>query len=166
MDIFAVILVIAGLVNIFAGDFVWKMRKFNNDLGGVVSERTETWEVGRILGGCVMVVIGIVLLVSSVNKAREREATRNPVHVPYGGNPAIERIEGGNGVRPTEQYRVPVVGTAYDTRWRIIKYYMGTPNHTFCSGGDTFVECSGESSFMVSLTDLPTNEVLVKWTRR
>jgi hypothetical protein len=175
MEIVAVILIIAGLGNLFAGDLVWEMTKFNNDLEGRVSERSETWEGGRIGSGCVMLVVGIIMIIIGISNAADRKAEL--AHVPYstgiayqrGSDPAVERVIAqenmDTGHDTAEWYRVPVTGTAYDTRQRIVDYYMGRPNHSFCSGGAAFVQCGGEGGFRVSMADLPGNEVLVKWRR-
>ncbi len=49
-----------GLLCLFAKDTVWEWTQFRNDMKGVASERTDTWDTTTTIGGVVAVVVGIV----------------------------------------------------------------------------------------------------------
>ncbi len=56
------VLIIIGLLNIFAKDFVWELTAFGNRLEGERSERTGTWNVGSTFTGIALIGVGIFLL--------------------------------------------------------------------------------------------------------
>lgn len=60
--IVCVVLIIIGLISIFAKDLAWEWTEFSNRNKGVRSERTPEWETATTLGGVISVIAGIVLL--------------------------------------------------------------------------------------------------------
>jgi uncharacterized membrane protein HdeD (DUF308 family) len=61
MVLIAILMVILGLLSIFAKDLVWELTAFGNRLEGKASERTDTWDVGTTVSGVIFIVLGIVL---------------------------------------------------------------------------------------------------------
>jgi hypothetical protein len=53
---------VIGVVMLLAGDLMWSWQRFNNDLEGQASKRTEAWEVRRFISGIIFIVLGAVTL--------------------------------------------------------------------------------------------------------
>lgn len=73
-----IILIILGLISVFAGDLVWKLTVIRNKWEGKASERTGFWDFGRKLGGYFLILVGIGLLIfgliePGLNEQREAE---------------------------------------------------------------------------------------------
>lgn len=76
----ATLLVGFGLLQFIAPDLIWSLTEWNNQMRGIQSERTETWEFGRVVSGVILIVCGIVLglwgwSANAENAARDAEAT-------------------------------------------------------------------------------------------
>ncbi len=65
MIFLGVILIIVGLVSIFAPELVWQLTHFQNQLQGKASERSDTWEMGRVISGVSAIILGLILTVIS-----------------------------------------------------------------------------------------------------
>ncbi len=52
-----------GVLSLVAPDAMWAFQRFSNRLEGQVSERSGTWEFGRIVGGILCIILGIVIFV-------------------------------------------------------------------------------------------------------
>jgi hypothetical protein len=57
-----IVIIILGLLSIFAQDLVWDFTEWQNRSKGVVSERTPEWETATTIGGMIAIVCGIVLI--------------------------------------------------------------------------------------------------------
>ena len=54
-------LVLIGVLSIFAKDFMWGITVWNNRNRGVVSERTDHWDVSTTIGGVMAILAGLFL---------------------------------------------------------------------------------------------------------
>ena len=61
-----VLLIIAGLVTVFAKNVAWQLTQLGNSLHGRVSERTELWDAGATTGGLIALAGGVLILVLSL----------------------------------------------------------------------------------------------------
>jgi hypothetical protein len=59
----AIVLIVVGVLNLVAPDFLWSLTKFGNEWKGVASERTEFWDVRRVFGGILLIVLGVGVLI-------------------------------------------------------------------------------------------------------
>jgi hypothetical protein len=53
-------LFIIGLLSIFAKDIIWDLTVWQNQIRGVASERTETWDLMTTIGGVVSIVFALI----------------------------------------------------------------------------------------------------------
>lgn len=60
-------LIIVGLLNVFAKDFVWERTKAANRAEGIASERTASWETMTTVSGIIFIIAGFITLVISFN---------------------------------------------------------------------------------------------------
>ena len=56
------IMIVLGLLSIFARDFFWRWEKFGDALRGKRSERTGVWDLWQILKGLFIIGLGLTLL--------------------------------------------------------------------------------------------------------
>ncbi len=59
----SLVLIVIGLLCLFAKDFMWEWTQRNNEMKGVASERTDAWDQTTTIGGVVAIVLGIVAAV-------------------------------------------------------------------------------------------------------
>lgn len=50
-----------GLLMIVKQDWMWGLTEWSNSFKGVVSERTDNWEIGNAIGGIIAIVVGLGL---------------------------------------------------------------------------------------------------------
>jgi hypothetical protein len=68
MMVFAgIFVIVVGILNIFAKDFVWELTAFGNRLDGKASERTDTWKIGTTLMGIGLVVVGVFIMLAHLD---------------------------------------------------------------------------------------------------
>ena len=60
--IIGLILVVLGLMSIFAKDIVWEFTEWSNRAKGLVSERTDWWDTTTTIGGIIAILAGVVLM--------------------------------------------------------------------------------------------------------
>lgn len=58
-----------GLVNLLAPDFVWGMTRLGNSWNGQKSERSDLWELRRVGGGALLILVGIVVFAIGIAAA-------------------------------------------------------------------------------------------------
>ena len=58
-----------GLLNLLAPDFVWGMARLGNSWNGEKSERNDLWELRRVGGGILLVVVGVAVMILGVVSA-------------------------------------------------------------------------------------------------
>ena len=63
-----------GLLSLLAPDLMWSWTQWNNELKGLQSERTDTWEMGRTFSGLVMIGVGLFFGLWGCGEASSREA--------------------------------------------------------------------------------------------
>lgn len=63
----AIVLIVIGVLNLVAPDAMWSLTKFGNAWEGRQSERTEWWDMRRIIGGVGAIVLGIIVLIISAS---------------------------------------------------------------------------------------------------
>ena len=56
------VLVVMGLLSVFAKDLVWEFTEWSNQARGLVSERTDWWDTSTTIGGIIAIVAGIALM--------------------------------------------------------------------------------------------------------
>ena len=55
--------IVLGLLAIFAKDFMWGLTQFSNEMKGVASDRTDTWDTTTTIAGIFLVVVGIITFI-------------------------------------------------------------------------------------------------------
>ncbi len=53
-------LVVIGLLSIFAKDMMWEMTIWQNQMKGLASDRTDTWDAMTTIGGVIAVILGVI----------------------------------------------------------------------------------------------------------
>lgn len=53
-------LLIIGLLSLFAKDIVWDLTVWQNEMRGVASERTPTWDMMTTIGGVVAIIFALI----------------------------------------------------------------------------------------------------------
>jgi hypothetical protein len=53
-------LLIIGLLSLFAKDIVWDLTVWQNQMRGVSSERTPTWDMMTTIGGVVSIIFALI----------------------------------------------------------------------------------------------------------
>lgn len=72
--ILVVILMVGmGLVSLLAPDLMWSWTQWNNEMKGLKSERTDTWEMGRVFGGLTLIGVGLFFGLWGCGEATQRE---------------------------------------------------------------------------------------------
>lgn len=56
------LLIVIGLLSIFAKDFMWELAQFSNQMKGQASERTEWWDLSTTIGGVIALLLGIAAM--------------------------------------------------------------------------------------------------------
>src|SRR5262245_9111983 len=56
--------ILFGVFSLVAGDLLWGWQRFNNDLEGQVSQRTEAWDVQRMAAGIGLILLGVVFVIA------------------------------------------------------------------------------------------------------
>jgi hypothetical protein len=56
------ILVVLGLLSVFAKDIVWEFTEWSNQARGLVSERTDWWDTTTTIGGVFAIIVGIAAM--------------------------------------------------------------------------------------------------------
>ncbi|MCL4269403.1 MAG: hypothetical protein KJZ72_07655 [Anaerolineales bacterium] len=51
-------LVVIGLLGIFAKDMMWDLTVWQNQMQGLASDRTDTWDTMTTIGGVVAIIFG------------------------------------------------------------------------------------------------------------
>ena len=54
------VLLVFGILSIFAKDIVWELTQWNNSLRGIESKRTPNWDTMATIGGVVAVIFGLL----------------------------------------------------------------------------------------------------------
>ncbi len=62
MQVVGFLIIIGGLLSIFARDFFWRWEKFGDAVRGKHSERTAVWDMWQVLKGILALIIGLALL--------------------------------------------------------------------------------------------------------
>lgn len=57
-----VLMILLGLSMFFTKDFWWASQEFTNQARGLVSERTDAWEIGTNIRGSIIVLLGFILI--------------------------------------------------------------------------------------------------------
>lgn len=57
-----ILLIGLGILSLVAPDLMWSWQKFDNDLEGQASERTDAWEFRRIISGIGGLIVGGILI--------------------------------------------------------------------------------------------------------
>ena len=60
--LFGIVLIVSGLLYLFAGDLMWSLQRFRNDLDGQLSHRGEWWEIKRVFFGTGFLIAGVILV--------------------------------------------------------------------------------------------------------
>jgi hypothetical protein len=60
-----------GLVSLFAPDMMWELTAFGNSWEGKKSERSELWEINRVIGGVVALLIGLAAIVLPIIQSNQ-----------------------------------------------------------------------------------------------
>jgi len=55
--------IVLGLLAIFAKDFMWGLTQFSNEMKGVASDRTDTWDATTTIAGIFLVAVGIITFI-------------------------------------------------------------------------------------------------------
>jgi uncharacterized membrane protein len=55
-----ILLIVTGMLSIFAKDLMWELTQYNNRMQGVASERTEIWDLWANIGGVLSIIIGVL----------------------------------------------------------------------------------------------------------
>lgn len=53
-------LVAIGLLGIFAKDMMWDLTVWQNQMKGLASDRTDTWDTMTTIGGVVAIIFGVL----------------------------------------------------------------------------------------------------------
>ncbi|CAG0926332.1 hypothetical protein TFLX_00007 [Thermoflexales bacterium] len=61
-QVIGLLIIIVGLLSIFARDFFWKTERFSDLLRGKRTERTALWDMWQVLKGVLAIVIGLSLM--------------------------------------------------------------------------------------------------------
>ena len=61
-----ILLIILGLLNTFAGDFIWDLTVLGNKWEGKASERSELWDFGRKIGGYFLILLGVGIIIFGI----------------------------------------------------------------------------------------------------
>ena len=62
MQVVGFLIIIIGLLSIFARDFFWKTERFSDLLRGKRTERTAVWDMWQVLKGVLAIIVGLALL--------------------------------------------------------------------------------------------------------
>ncbi len=54
-----------GVLMIVKEEWMWGLTEWSNSFKGVVSERTDNWEIGNAIGGVIAIVVGLGAIVLS-----------------------------------------------------------------------------------------------------
>ena len=90
MAFVAVIMIIIGVLNVFARDLVWKLTSVSNGMEGVASQRTRAWDIRRIGAGLALALLGIIILVREQPNAGPVAPYPGAVAYRRGSDPAVE----------------------------------------------------------------------------
>jgi hypothetical protein len=150
MGFVAVILIIIGLLNVFARDLVWKITAVSKGMEGVQLQRTPAWDTRQIGAGLALAVLGVILIVREV---RSPALTPRPypgaVAYRRGSDPAVEDAIARQELSADELggidwYRVPTEQAAPLTEADIKAYYARETSAGTCEGGaKSIVICNG-----------------------
>lgn len=66
LNVMAVILLIIGILCLFARNAVWRLTVLSNQLTGRASERTQVWDIGTIVVGLIFLALAIIMLFSNI----------------------------------------------------------------------------------------------------
>lgn len=58
----SIFLIVVGLLGIFAKDMIWDLTVWQNQMKGLASERTETWDTMTTIGGVLSILMGILAI--------------------------------------------------------------------------------------------------------
>lgn len=67
MILLGIFLIICGVITLLAGNLMWWIQRTNNSFEGLESERSGTWEFGRVLRGIPLIGGGVVFLFGSTS---------------------------------------------------------------------------------------------------
>lgn len=56
----SIFLVIVGLLSIFAKDIMWELTVWQNQMKGLASDRTDTWDTMTTIGGVIAIIFGVL----------------------------------------------------------------------------------------------------------
>ncbi len=54
----SLLLFVLGLVSVFAKDMMWDLTVWQNQMKGIASERTDTWELMTTVSGVILLIVG------------------------------------------------------------------------------------------------------------
>ncbi len=67
MILFGTFLIVCGAITLLAGNLMWWVQRTNNSFEGLESERSGTWEFGRMLRGIMLIIGGLVFIFGSAS---------------------------------------------------------------------------------------------------
>lgn len=56
----SIILLILGFLAVFAKDIIWELTVWQNQMKGLASERTDTWDTMTTIGGVISIILGLL----------------------------------------------------------------------------------------------------------
>src|SRR5688572_29761265 len=83
-------LIIGGLLSLFAKDFIRSLTEWENSAKGLKSEWTYEWETSRIISGSVALLAGLALLFHTLTPPPQSRQQTLPTQTPL--NPTISAI--------------------------------------------------------------------------
>ena len=72
-------LIVWGLLALFARDLLWSLWRFSYRMEGIASERTDLWELRMSIGGIVAILMGIFLILWSIDTSRSMPTVPTPI---------------------------------------------------------------------------------------
>jgi len=145
MVFIAVILIIIGVLNVFARDLVWKLTALGNAREGVESRRTRAWDARRIGAGLALALLGIVILVREQPGAGPVAPYPGAAAYRLGSDPAVEEAIARQELSADELggidwYRV----AAEITEAEIVGYYARETRAGACDSAEKpLIVCAG-----------------------
>ena len=58
----AILVIVLGLLSLYAKDIMWELTERQNRLKGLVSERTPAWDNATTIGGVIALIVGVIMI--------------------------------------------------------------------------------------------------------